>query len=114
MDLINRLSEKLKGIRDEKAQFRASCQCSTGDASLNNAIHRYIKIGFQDGFDAAIEAIMKDAKIVEIPGMCLGCKFFEIDSSHQSICTAYNKDVLNGYLKPDFCRAKRAIIILEE
>jgi hypothetical protein len=49
-----KLPKHLEERRDELAILRSKRQCSTGQEDLNKAISFYLKVGFEDGYDAAV------------------------------------------------------------
>ena len=53
--------------RDEMAEKRSKRQCSTGNENLDLAISWYLKIGFEDGWDAAkSDAEARETQLVEL------------------------------------------------
>ncbi len=49
----------LNEIRDELAEKRSMRQCSTGHDDLNRVISWYLRIGFEEGFDACAKALLE-------------------------------------------------------
>lgn len=52
--------KELQEYRDKKAEERSLRQSSTGQDCLDKAISWYLKIGFEDGFNCAIELMRKE------------------------------------------------------
>ncbi|RTL05202.1 hypothetical protein EKK58_08620 [Candidatus Dependentiae bacterium] len=46
------LTERQAEFREVESTKRSLRQCSTGQEDLNRAISWYLKVGFEDGFDA--------------------------------------------------------------
>lgn len=50
--------------RDELADKRSKRQCTTGNPDLDKAIAWYLKIGFEDGFDAGVAEMQAQNKAI--------------------------------------------------
>ena len=48
------MTDDMTKRRDELADKRSKRQCTTGNPDLDKAIAWYLKIGFEDGFDAGV------------------------------------------------------------
>lgn len=61
--------------RDELAERRSKRQCSTGNQNLDHAIAWYLRVGFEDGWDARdVEVIGLQARILKLEAALEKCK----------------------------------------
>ena len=55
--------EEIKAMRDELADRRSKWQSSSGCELMDAAIRRLIRIGYEDGFTAALELMLERERV---------------------------------------------------
>lgn len=60
------MTDDMTKRRDEMADKRSKSQCTTGNQDLDKAIAWYLKIGFEDGFDAGVAEMQAQVEFLKM------------------------------------------------
>lgn len=83
------MTDDMNKRRDELADKRSKRQCTTGNQDLDKAIAWYLKIGFEDGWDAGVSEMQAQndslkAQVEELKKQLDGCRIVFLESAKEN------------------------------